>query len=70
MKAWYAPLDDWPPRAAHARDRWTVALNPITHAWYAQPKEIGVWATATVPLLFFPTLVAAGDYARSRTEKR
>jgi hypothetical protein len=63
-------IEDWPPRRAHALDRWIVAWNPITKAWYARPKAMGVWATATAPLLYFPTLVAAGDYARSRTAKR
>lgn len=62
--------EEWPARRAHALDRWVVARNPINGAWYAKPRAIGVWATATAPLIFFPTLVAAGDYARSRTAKR
>lgn len=63
-------LEEWPARRAHALDRWVVAYSSLTGAWYAKPRDLGVWATATAPLIFFPTLVAAGDYARSRTAKR
>ena len=61
---------DLPVRQVTAFDRWFVAYNPITHAWYTRPRTAGVWATKSKPLLFFPTLVAAGDYARNRTHQR
>lgn len=59
---------DLPRRVATNLDRWLVAYNPLTHAWYAQPRAIGVYATTYAPQVFFPSLVAAGDYARSRTK--
>lgn len=61
---------DLPVRQVTAFDRWFVAYNRITHSWYARPRAVGVWATTSAPLLFFPTLVAAGDYARNRTHNR
>lgn len=61
--------EEWPARPAHALDRWVVAYNPLNGAWYAKPRAMGVWATKTTSLIYFPTLVAAGDYARSRTAR-
>lgn len=61
---------DLPVRRVRAFDRWIVAYNPITTTWYTRPRAAGVWATVDRPMIFFPTLVAAGDYARGRTHKR
>jgi hypothetical protein len=61
------PLD-LPRRVATNVDRWIVRYNPLTKAWYAQPRAVGVYATQYAPMVFFATLVAAGDYARGRTK--
>jgi hypothetical protein len=60
------PGDMTPERPARAGDRWIVKYHPVFGNWYTQPRAIGVWATRTRPQLFFPTLIAAGDYARGR----